>query len=819
MKWAVFALVAALCTFSFAQTGDPLPKDPNVVDPVVEDPNASVPPTEDPNASEQPEVPDDGPVYFADPVLKNLVEDELWVYDPTPEDMLGLTSLRAPSRGITDLTGLEYAANLTVLELQFNAVRDVSPLAGATSLERLVINNNEVDGISSLSALTNLEHLDVHDNHITDISAVANMTKLKKMVIRLNPICDIGPLSGLTALEDLDAHMDQISDISPLVGLTNLQRLILQFNDISDVTPLAGLTKLTVLNLRYNEIDDISPLANLHNLETLDLSSNPLSDISPLVAIEGLDWLALNECTQLNTETYCDHLYTLADNGTILQYALHYGVPVNVVARDDFNEGGIAISWDAVCQGPSYNVYYQVYRAPDPTDPPEPISDWQTSLEFVDTTVEPGSNYLYMVRSGTSSEGDNASDLSDPAEKSVPGTPILTISSTAGGSVTVPGEGPFLADKRVMTVTARSIDPGLYRFAGWTGTAVDRGRVSDPTRQTTTVSVASSCTLRANFVTLMDVLYVDDDASSIAAFGGAAKDVSPEDGTGQHPFDSIQEAIEVAAKRTAIIVRPGLYHENINLLGKDVCLTGLDPNGTPLPIIKAKNAAPVVSFTSGEDPNCIVSGFVLSGGQGYEAGAILCRDSSPTVTHCLIAGNRAVDSQGGAIYCENSNAWFDHCTIADNVGGKEGAGIVLDDSNVTISNSIVYYNGPDEIAFIGDNIPAITYSDILGGWPDVGNIDMGPLFFRTGYWVDPKAPQVEVDPSLPSAVYVEGDYHLKSKAGRWNSQKQEWSLDSVTSPCIDAGDPAAAIGEELPPHGSITNMGVYGGTVQASLGQ
>ena len=45
------------------------------------------------------------PVNFADPRLKQIVEGELWVNNPTPTDMLELTSLTARGAGISDLGG------------------------------------------------------------------------------------------------------------------------------------------------------------------------------------------------------------------------------------------------------------------------------------------------------------------------------------------------------------------------------------------------------------------------------------------------------------------------------------------------------------------------------------------------------------------------------------------------------------------------------------------------------------------------------------------------------------------------------------------
>jgi hypothetical protein len=44
-----------------------------------------------------------------------------------------------------------------------------------------------------------------------------------------------------------------------------------------------------------------------------------------------------------------------------------------------------------------------------------------------------------------------------------------------------------------------------------------------------------------------------------------------------------------------------------------------------------------------------------------------------------------------------------------------------------------------------------------------------------------------------------------------------WVLDEVTSPCIDAGDPAADYSNEPAPNGGRINIGAYGGTAYASM--
>jgi len=92
-----------------------------------------------------------------------------------------------------------------------------------------------------------------------------------------------------------------------------------------------------------------------------------------------------------------------------------------------------------------------------------------------------------------------------------------------------------------------------------------------------------------------------------------------------------------------------------------------------------------------------------------------------------------------------------------------------------------------------------------------GNLETDPCFVDPGYW-DPNG--TADDPN--DDFFVEGDYHLKSQAGRWNEAGGSWVQDEVTSPCIDASDPNSPIGYEPFPNGGVINMGAYGGTDQAS---
>ena len=91
-----------------------------------------------------------------------------------------------------------------------------------------------------------------------------------------------------------------------------------------------------------------------------------------------------------------------------------------------------------------------------------------------------------------------------------------------------------------------------------------------------------------------------------------------------------------------------------------------------------------------------------------------------------------------------------------------------------------------------------------------------PLFVNPGFWQHMEDPDVPVEANDPNAVWVDGDYHLMSEAGRWDPNTENWVMDEVTSPCIDAGDPNCLITPEdtdLDGHprivGARIDMGAY----------
>jgi preprotein translocase subunit YajC len=72
----------------------------------------------------------------------------------------------------------------------------------------------------------------------------------------------------------------------------------------------------------------------------------------------------------------------------------------------------------------------------------------------------------------------------------------LTISSTAGGSVTTPGEGTFTYGEGTVVDLAAEADAG-YQFVNWTG---DVGTIADVNATTTTITINGDYAITAKFV-------------------------------------------------------------------------------------------------------------------------------------------------------------------------------------------------------------------------------------------------------------------------------------------------------------------------------
>jgi hypothetical protein len=103
----------------------------------------------------------------------------------------------------------------------------------------------------------------------------------------------------------------------------------------------------------------------------------------------------------------------------------------------------------------------------------------------------------------------------------------LTIGSTAGGSVTTPGEGTFAQDTGTDVDLVAEPEPGYY-FVNWTG---DVGTIADVNAIATTITMNDSYSITANFQAIPAVQYSLTVSSTTEGWPSCAEVTTPGEGT------------------------------------------------------------------------------------------------------------------------------------------------------------------------------------------------------------------------------------------------------------------------------------------------
>lgn len=194
--------------------------------------------------------------------------------------------------------------------------------------------------------------------------------------------------------------------------------------------------------------------------------------------------------------------------------------------------------------------------------------------------------------------------------------------------------------------------------------------------------------------------------------------------------------------------------------------------------------------------NLITDNYTPTTGSGvfWDEGAVGTMKNDRIVRNRCPLGSRS----GAAIYVDGgpggpSHVVIENVTIADHDcpgTAPSGAAVVIEDgSSASFRNSILWGNTRDFATLSGGSFTVVWSLTQEAGQ---GNWHADPLF----------------------ADAATGDYHLRSQSGRYTPSG--WVLDAVTSPAIDAGDPASSFALESQPNGGRINLGAYGNTAEAS---
>jgi hypothetical protein len=223
-----------------------------------------------------------------------------------------------------------------------------------------------------------------------------------------------------------------------------------------------------------------------------------------------------------------------------------------------------------------------------------------------------------------------------------------------------------------------------------------------------------------------------------------------------------------------------------------------------------------ISNCSGLVHDCVISN---NNGDGVYDGI---DNLSVNLRNCIISAN----SRNGLYFDRANGGNITNCTIVGNNAdgihfySREDNGMVFNIKNSIIvlnRNLGIYYSASH---FVGWSI-RIDYSNMWGnldgdyGGPnnnylqiEIGSNQLSedPFFAKRGFW----------DSSM---IWYEGDYHLKSTLGRWDTRSLDWAQDPIDSPCLDRGDPNDSYDNEPYPNSGRINLGAYGNTIEASMSE
>ncbi|MCF7913524.1 MAG: hypothetical protein K9M99_13470, partial [Candidatus Cloacimonetes bacterium] len=172
---------------------------------------------------------------------------------------------------------------------------------------------------------------------------------------------------------------------------------------------------------------------------------------------------------------------------------------------------------------------------------------------------------------------------------------------------------------------------------------------------------------------------------------------------GNYEYTSIQAAVTAAEDGDEIIVHPGTYYENVDLMGKQLELKSLfavtgERHYISETIINGNETGSCIYSLDGGDVSLIIIGFTLTGGSGteylttgiYYGGGLYLQDNDAELFSCIIENNIKLDCGGGIALCHESNLEISDTIIRNNTASWFGGGIF-------------FFNGVNNIIFDSDN--------------------------------------------------------------------------------------------------------------------
>lgn len=195
----------------------------------------------------------------------------------------------------------------------------------------------------------------------------------------------------------------------------------------------------------------------------------------------------------------------------------------------------------------------------------------------------------------------------------------------------------------------------------------------------------------------------------------------------------------------------------------------------------------------------------------------LCVDDAQTnhvtLRNCLVHDSTADDAREVRIR-DADQVRVENCTVV--AGGQYAITCYYSDDVKLVNNVLVARGDGNGCVFVNSSPLFSDYNDLYASsGATVGVFSGGHQMATLGDWQTDASVDANSLGADPLFVDSEaGDYHEQSLAGSYHNGL--WVADGVSSPVIDAGNPASAFTKEPTFNGGRVNLGAYGNTGQAS---
>ncbi|MBD3386874.1 T9SS type A sorting domain-containing protein [candidate division KSB1 bacterium] len=340
--------------------------------------------------------------------------------------------------------------------------------------------------------------------------------------------------------------------------------------------------------------------------------------------------------------------------------------------------------------------------------------------------------------------------------------------------------------------------------------------------------------------------------------------------------NTIQEAIDMTANGDTVLVAPGRYQENINFLGRSICvishfaITG-DSSYIENTILDGNFQGSVVTWDEDENENTLLQGFTIVNGMNQHGGGLhianssepvirdcviknnvshiaqiddggggihITGESSPVFIGCTISHNFAKSPGGGVFITGNSDVVFERCRIFNNVTSDNifyrGAGLFCKDAAVDLYHTLVYGNAASgeesALTFAGTaDAEMINCTVAMHEKKAIEALGASSLTIRNSILYNAPA-------EITGNITIEYSNVRGGHEGQGNIDEDPLFADphngdftlSPDSPCIDAGNPSPEYNDTEDPdrpgsplnpaRGGLENdMGAFGGNMKSSV--